>query len=72
MKKTVSFTKDIDALLPACIKIVTHRIIEVCDQFYLFIENVYGDTYLFKIVSYVKPSEQTKETIENILGGYAA
>ena len=72
MENAVSLKKDTDTLLPACIKIATRRIIKLCDEFYLFVENEYGDIYIFKILSYVSPSDETKDMIESIFSGYSA
>ena len=72
MEKAVSITSELDPFVPVCVKVAAHKIIEVCGQFYFYVENVYGDTYLFKIILYVKPSQTTKEMIESILGGYMA
>ena len=72
MEKAVSITSELEPFVPVCVRVAAHKIIEVCGQFYFYVENAYGESYLFKIISYVKPSEATKEMMESILGGYLA
>ena len=59
-------------LVPACLKVASYKVIELFEGMYLFLETNCGNTYLFKVIHYFKPSENTKEMILGIIGSYGA
>lgn len=72
MDESLVVSDEVQTLFPACMKIVSARVIKLYEEFYLFLNDNCGDTYIFKIIQCIKPSEEIKDIIQGLVNSYAA
>ena len=57
-------------MVPACLKAISYKVIELFGDMYVFLETNCGSTLLFKVIQYFKPPENVKEMIQGIIASY--
>lgn len=60
MDKSLIVSDEARTLVPACFKVVAYKVIDLFGNMYVFLETNCGDTFLFKVIQYFKPLEETK------------
>jgi hypothetical protein len=59
-------------MVPACLKAISYKVIDLFGDLYVFLETNCGYTLLFKVIQYFKPLEDAKEMIKGIVSSYSA
>lgn len=72
MDKGVIVNDGVKTLVPAGLKAISYKVIDLFGDMYVFLETNCGSTLLFKGIQCFKPSENVKEMILGIVGSYGA
>jgi len=59
-------------MVPACLKAISYKVIDLFGDMYVFLETNCGSTLVFKVIQYFKPTEDVKELIKGIISSYGA
>lgn len=59
-------------MVPACLKAISYKVIDLFEDMYVFLETNCGSTLIFKVIQYFKPTEDVKELIKGIISSYGA
>lgn len=72
MDKSLIVSDEVRTLVPACLKAISSKVIDLFGDMYVFLKTNCGSTLLFKVIQYFKPSEDAKDIILGIVGSYGA
>lgn len=72
MENSFALSDSCKILIPAGIKAVAYKIVDLCGGWYVFLETNCKSTDVFKVVQYFGPFEETMEVIKDIISGYSA
>ena len=72
MDKSLIVSDGVKTVIPACLKAISYKVIDIFGDIYVFLETNCGSTLLFKVIQYFKPSEDVKDMIRGIICSYGA
>ena len=72
MENSLALSESCKALIPAGLKAIAYKVVDIGGEFYVFLETNCKNTFVFKVVQYFGPFDETKELIKDIISGYSA